>query len=389
MGSDETPSYVYRKQVKGHRYLYFRRPDGKLIRLPDDEGSAEFRRCYAACLKALKTAPAPSVQPERVADTRIVAYIGGTVGAAIKVYYASADFRDLRASSQAKYRKALDLMLSRVGETKLADWDVDAVDIFSDQISTAHGPSVASFQVSMFSNLWKVCRKFPEFCIKGKANPTGDAERRYRVKSPHKPWTEDAQDTFMATASESLRLAKLMLHFSAQRGGDCVKIKWTDFDGKGLFVRPEKQSDGEDIEPNYHLCPKPLLDALLARQERGNLAETILTNAHGKPWANSNSLSCAIREHLIKIGLAARGKKTFSMHGLRKNAASEVGALLVGSAGIKSVTGHKSDAMADYYAKHASRIAMNREVVERWDAAISAKSEAKASRRRATLRRVK
>jgi integrase len=383
-------TYVYRKQVKGHRYLYFRRPDGKLIRLPDDEGSAEFRRCYAACLKALKTAQAPSVQPrpERVADTRIVEYIGGTVGAAVKVYYASADFRDLKASSQAKYRKAFDLMLSRIGETMLGDWDVDTVDIFSDQISTAHGPSVAHFQVSMFSNLWQVCRKFPEFRIKGKANPTSDAERRYRVKAPRKPWTEDAQDTFMATAPESLRLAKLMLHFSAQRGGDCVKIKWADFDGKGLFVRPEKQSDGEDVEPNYHLCPKPLLDALLHRQKQGNLADTILTNARGKPWANANSLSCAIREHLIKVGLAARGKKTFSMHGLRKNAASEVGALLVGPAGIKSVTGHKSDDMANYYAKHASRIAMNQEVVERWDTAIAAKSAAKASKRRATLRRV-
>jgi hypothetical protein len=57
-------------------------------------------------------------------------------------------------------------------------------------------------------------------------------------------------------------------------------------------------------------------------------------------------LSLSIRDHLIKIGLAKRGTKTISMHGLRKNAASEVGAVLLGAKGIKSVTGHKSRAIA-------------------------------------------
>ena len=52
--------YLYRKTVKGNRYNYFRRPDGKLIRLPDDEWSAEFRGAYAACIKAL----APKKPPE-------------------------------------------------------------------------------------------------------------------------------------------------------------------------------------------------------------------------------------------------------------------------------------------------------------------------------------
>jgi len=138
------------------------------------------------------------------------------------------------------------------------------------------------------------------------------------VKAPHKPWTDAAQDLFMATAPGYLQLAKLLLHFSAQRGGDCVKMKWTDFDGAGLFVMPEKNSTGADLEPNYHLCPKPLLDALLERQAQGNLADTILTNFYGRPWATSESLSLSIRDHLIKIRLAKRGTKTISMHGLER-----------------------------------------------------------------------
>jgi hypothetical protein len=77
------------------------------------------------------------------------------------------------------------------------------------------------------------------------------------------------------------------------------------------------------------------------------------------------------------------------MRGLRKNAASEVGSLLVGTQGIKSVTSHKSDDQANYYAKHAAQIALNKQVVERWNEALATKSDQRADARRASLRRVK
>jgi integrase len=381
--------YLYRKTVKGNDYIYFRQPDGKLIRLPEDEQSPEFKRSYDACIRAISRTPEPPALDKKPADTQRIAYVGGTVGNAITRYYSSAEFGDLKDSSKEKYRKAFDVMRDLIGEVKLCDFDVDAVDIYTEQIALSRGTSVASFQVSMLANLWKVCRKYPEFGIKGRPSPTTDAIKRYKVKSPHKPWTDEQQAAFMETAPATLQLAKLLLHFSAQRGGDCVKMLWTDFDGEGLFVMPEKTSGGEDLQPNYHLCPKPLLDALLARQARGGLAETILTNAYGRPWASSESLSLSIRDHLIKIGLAKRGTKTISMHGLRKNAASEVGALLLGAKGIKSVTGHKSDAQAEYYARHADQIALNRQVVARWNEALAANGGRTAAKRRASLRRVK
>lgn len=65
------------------------------------------------------------------------------------------------------------------------------------------------------------------------------------------------------------------------------------------------------------------------------------------------------------------------MHGLRKNAASEVGSLMLGAAGIKSVTGHKSDEMANYYAKHADKVAMNEKVVASWNASLEKKARTK------------
>jgi integrase len=391
MTTGKSPKYLYRKTVKGNAYVYFRSPrDGRLIPLPRDEGSAEFKRSYAACIKAtVKELVRPAPPAIRAADTKQVRFVGGTIGQAIQRYLTSSEFSDLKPSTQRVYGLALGVMRDLIGDAKLADLDVDAVDIYSEQIARERGPAIAHLHVAMLANLWKVCRKYPEFGIKGKPSPTTDAVKHRKVKTPHRPWSDEAQDRFMETASDDLKLAKLMLHFSAQRGGDCVRMRWSDFDGQGLLVFPEKTSNGEDHEPNYHLCPKPLLDALLARQARGNLGETILTNARGKPWAGSRSLSGAIRDHLVKIGLATRGTKTISMHGLRKNAAGEVGALLLGSKGIQSVTGHRSSHMADYYAKHADQIALNRRVVERWNEALAEKGDRRVAKRRASLRRVK
>jgi integrase len=353
--------YLYPKTVKGNPYLYFRMADGALVSLPLDRDSAEFRRSYDACLKQ-RTAPvvAPRLPERRRTDTANVAFVGNTMGAAIKAYKDSADYVALKSSSKKKYEQALALLSDMLGETRLPDLDIDAVDLYSEQIAKDHGAPVAKFQVSMISNIWKTCRKHKEFGIKKIANPTADAERRYKKpKAPSKPWTDAQRETFMEAAPKSLKLAKLLLHFSAQRGGDCIKMRLTVFDGEGLFVRPEKTSDGDDLEANYHLCPKPLLDALLKRRKEASTPdEHILLNGHGRPWANSNSLSWSIRTHMIKVGLAER-EKTISMHGLRKNAASEVSALLVGTQGIKSVTGHKSDDQAGCYAKYAAQIALN------------------------------
>jgi len=376
--------YLYRKTVKDHEYVYFRMPNGKLIRLPQ-ERSPEFNRSYDACLKALTK---PVLRESKPARIEKVTYFAGTFGAAIKKYRGSSGFEKKKPSSKRVYGIALAEMESRLGMSRLADLDLDAVDIYAEQIARQHGDAMADLHVTLIGNIWKTCRKFPEFKIKGKQSPTVGAEKHHTLKRAAKPWSDEAQSLFMETASQELQLAKLLLHFSAQRGGDCVRMKWADFDGEGIFVKPEKTDDGTEPEMEYLLCPKPLLDALLARQKKRDLAETILTNSRGKPWATSQALSCAIRRHLIRIGLAQIGMKTISMHGLRKNAASDVGSLLVGTAGIKSVTKHKSDAMAAYYAKHAEQIAMNRKVVERWNEEIANKAARTVAKRRATLRRV-
>lgn len=74
----------------------------------------------------------------------------------------------------------------------------------------------------------------------------------------------------------------------------------------------------------------------------------------------------------------------------RKTAASEVGSLGVGAAGIKSVGGWRTDQEANYYAQDADRRRINRMVVEQWDAELERQEAERAtSARRAQIRRVK
>lgn len=388
--------YLYPKTVKGRDYLYFRMADGTLVPLPLDQESIDFRRAYDACRKRRDKLAVSLPAPTRKSiDTTNVTFIRDTVGRAILLYKESADYASKKASSRKKYDQWLLLLNEKLGAARLRDLDVNEVDIYSDMIATEKSPSHARFQIAMISNIWKACKKYKEFGIAKLPNPTIEAERRYKVKKPHQPWAEQLQDEFMRQAPESLRLAKLLLHFSAQRGGDCVKLRVRDFDGKGLFVRPEKTSDGDDLEANYHLCPEPLRIALVARlRGTDDPEEFILLNQHRRPWASANSLSCSIRDFMVKVGLRKQGSKEKpvrgpSMHGLRKNAASEVAALLVGTQGIKSVTGHKSDAQANYYAKHAAQIALNQQVVAKWNESIEQNRRERVGKRRSLIKRVK
>jgi hypothetical protein len=105
-------------------------------------------------------------------------------------------------------------------------------------------------------------------------------------------------------------------------------------------------------------------------------------------------LSHAIKRELVRLGLAKEGERTFVMHGLRKTAASDVGSLGVGAAGIKSVGGWRTDDEANYYAQDADQRRINAMVVGQWDADLERQDAAgrratAVKARRAAIRAVK
>lgn len=390
--------YLYRKTVNGRTYLFFRY-QGKLTPLPADENSIEFRRAYAALLRAtVQTAPtaprgraAANARAAAVAERAAVVAAGAdTLNAAIDLYLDSAAYAKLAPTTKLQYQHTLKTLRARLGAAHMIDIDDYAIDIYTDQLAKQHGTSVADRHKAMISNIWQAVRKFPQFALRGRSNPTLNTDKHYTVQRAHRPWPDAVQAAFMAGAAPHLQLAKLLLHFSLQRGCDAVKMLWADYDGAGLTVRQQKTHGEVAALPDYYICAKPLREALDRELHCGRpLAATILTNAHGRPYGNSAVLSHAIKRELVRLGLATDGERTFTMHGLRKTGAKEIAELAVGAAGIKAVGGWKTDSEANYYAQDAERRRINARTVAQWDEALAAQERAAAVKiRRAALKEV-
>ena len=367
MGTDRS-KYLYRKTVGRKLYLFFRYR-GALTALPTDQSSAEFAVAYDAALRQAKlvAAVAPAAVPLNAPNTLL---------AGIDAYLNSSKFNAMKPRTKKQYRHMLDqIKAHRIAHGRLATLDTDAVDIYTDEIGVEHGTSVARAHKTMLGNIWTACRPHAQFGLKGKSNPTRDAIKRYEVKRRARPWPVDVQEAFMRAAPAHIKLAKTVLHYSTQRGSDCVRMQWADYamrdDADGnpvqcILIRQEKTNGEADPLPLVIECVKPLREALDRLLRSGvPLAKTLLTDSDGKSWADANSLSKAIHRVLVSIG--AEG---YSMHGLRATGATDVANLGGGVDGVKSFTGHRSDDEANYYAQDHDRRIMNAQMRRRWDAKL-------------------
>ena len=375
--------YLYRKP-NPHRpglvWVYFRHPKtSKLTPLPSDEGSKEFAEQYnlaIAALKAeLKTAAKvrdPGVRTKRNRDSGRVLFPPPTLGFFIEKYLASDYFNPESKKAYAQgtrynYRKHLDLLKARLGGGVLVDLDQEAVEIYSAQIAREHGDSAGDDQIAMISNVWENAKGFAEFKRKGRLNPTIRIKRHYEHDGEgHLVWPDEIIEEFDTNCPWHLKFVRMGLHYTGQRGGDVVKMKWTDFDGKRIYV--VQQKTGKKL---WLKCPKPLLDVLLREQKRTN-REHIFHHAYDAPFASAQTLSHAIRNRLEALKIEG-----YTMHGLRKNAGMELAEAGAEMLEIMAVLGHKTPKMALFYCEQARQARMNENAIVKWDAALEKKATTK------------
>lgn len=394
--------YLYRRTVKGNAYLYFRMADGALKPLPADQESAEFCAAYDAALAEREGRAKPdmafdAMRPAGPLDTiernERVPFLPGTIGRAIARFLGDDEaFLSKAPGTQKRYRRAADEIRQVMGTYPLADLNLQGVDDYLGHLTKKRSATTALIHLIVLGSVWKLCRRESEFNIRNTPNPMRDVHRPKRTVKPWRPWRDHEIERFDTTAPSHLLLARLALHYLAQRGGDTTLLRWDQFDGEGFLMKPEKNYGDDDLEI-YLKCPKPLLKAILAEQKKRNdriargqtVAPTVLTNAWGKPWASANTLSTALRNHRRSIGI--HGVVT---HGLRKNAATDVAETLVGGAmGIMAVTNHKTSREAEKYARAAQRRVMNALAVDAWDARIEEKARRRIAEKRAAIRAVK
>jgi integrase len=379
--------HLYRKpdpRNPQHVRVYFRHPKtSQLTSLPTDETSREFAQQYDALFAALTAKVKvrdPNVRVGRNRDDGNVLYRPATLGWFVEKYLASNVFNP--ASKQAfadgtryNYRKHLDLLKARLGGGILADLDQEAVEVYSAEVARLHGPSAGDDQIAMISNLWEFAKGFREFKRHGKINPTTRITRHYQHDGEgHLVWPEDAIEKFDQDCPPHLQFVRMGLHYTGQRGGDVAAMKWSDFDGKRIFVVQEKT--GKKLWLN---CPKPLL-AALRREQRKTNREFIFHHAYDAPFANAQTLSHAIRNRLHAVGLT-----DYTMHGLRKNAGMELALAGCTVPEIMAVLGHKTPKMALFYVQQVQQEDMNENAVAKWDAAIEKRTAKKVASKRAAL----
>src|SRR5260370_15815943 len=124
--------YLYSKTVKGHAYLYFRQPSGKLIRLPDQSAS-EFAAAYDECLRTV--APAPEAAAVKVLP------FASSISSAISIYLDSLEYRSVKPRTGERYRDACEIIRELLGSCRLRDLKISNIDVYSAVITKDRGAS--------------------------------------------------------------------------------------------------------------------------------------------------------------------------------------------------------------------------------------------------------
>jgi integrase len=370
--------YLKRRTVKGVTYTYFRDRAGKLTALPGAEGSGEFKRAYDVCLRAMLV--------EKGAPDRPPADAKDTVAKAIEVYLNSTRYAGLALSTKKRQRKDLDLIREcELGRSRLRDFDVYHVNRYAEGTAKKRGTAAAQKLIHIISDVWQTAIDYPEFGIAKLPNPTHAARGVYKVQREHRPWPVELLEQFDATAPLYLVRAKNLLHYSVQRGGDCVKLRWSDYDGEALYVRPEKTHGERKAKAQRKQCVEPLremLDQMIA-DGAPSRCDHILVNGDGQAFANAAVLSKAIARHLRRIG---HGASTYNMHGLRKTGACDIVLAGGGVAELKSV-GWQSDSQALYYVRGLDSNRANRNAADLWNAELKRQLQAKRREQEVAARR--
>ncbi|RAU21103.1 integrase [Paramagnetospirillum kuznetsovii] len=277
---------------------------------------------------------------KRLADGTIKEYRYGddtgvrTVGAVIREYQRSTAFQ--RASQSTK-RQRIRYMYNIMKAYQDSDITkikrrhaLMSMDTFADRPGAAN----AILQCWRVLMNFAVDREYIEF------NPIT------RIKpmelSEHRRWT-DAEIAFaMKTLPEAMSRAIVLALWTGQREGDCIAMRWSDYDGTGIKI--VQQKTGEKL---YIPCPAALKAELDAWPK---VALTILTNASGRPFnvkSFQSYFSRLMHDHVELTGCV--------FHGLRKTAAAKLAEAGCSSHEIMSITGHRTLAMVEHYAREADQ----------------------------------
>src|SRR6516164_11593697 len=273
---------------------YVRIPGSRGVKLPGLVGSVEFMAAYQAAIATV--APPPSSSKH---------VIHGSLTEIANGYFRSAAFANIEESSQRLYRIALKPVLEAHGHRLVRELPKTAARNIIEAIGATR-PGMANVTRAVLS-------KIMQYAIANDVrtdNPFAGLGR-YRLGTHH-TWTdaELAQYERHWRLGTRERLAFALLLYTAQRGGDVVKMTRNDIVNGEIRVSQEKARKGTTNELMITIH-SALARALKAGPVVG--MQHIITDVRGRPLRKLTSLIAKAAE---RAGLPPR----CTAHGLRKAA---------------------------------------------------------------------
>lgn len=315
--------YLEFQIVKEKTYIYFRK--GKFReRLPDDPDTEEFALKYWAIRNG---------KSRRTVKT--------TWEALIVSYYSSAEFRDLAAGTKKNYRRHCEDIREKNGPKDVRHFKrSDALrvrDALQDTWSKANERiAMLSILLQRAVDLEWIDRN-PVVNIRKLKGAAYEAWPAAKLKV-YERYCED----------HGLMVARTIYELAigtGQRLGDCVAMRWEDFDGEYMSVVQQKTGAKIDV-----YCPTRLQAYLTALPRRG---AHILAKTATEPLGK-RQVQKAVEDVRNAIGVKD-GDDRLVPHGWRYTAAKEMADAGVDIRDIQSVTGHKTLEMAQKYASGADQ----------------------------------
>jgi len=199
----------------GKLRYYFRRPGSRSVKLPGLPGSIEFMSAYQA---ALATVAPPPQSSKHV--------IHGSLAEIAAGYFRSAAFANLSETSQRLYRSALKPVIEEHGHRLVRELPRTAARNVIEAIGASR-PGMANLTRAALSKVMAYA-----IAINVRSDDPFAGLERYRLGTYH-TWTEAeiAQFERRWALGTRERLAFALLLYTAQRGGDVVKMVRNDIVG--------------------------------------------------------------------------------------------------------------------------------------------------------------
>ena len=272
----------------------------------------------------------------------------GSLNAVAVAYYASADFRGLRATTQTTYRGILDRLRDKAGDLPAALIRPKHVRTWLD--NRADTPAAAN-------NMLKVLRAVMRFAVDRQmmtADPTLGVRPLKNKTDGFHTWTEDEIAAFEKrwALGTRERLAFDLLLYTAQRSGDVRQMGRQHVTDGHVVVRQEKT--GHPLEIPIH----PRLKASIEAFDSGQLL--FVATQFGKPYTAKgfgNWISESARAAGLPPGVSA--------HGIRKAAARRLAEAGCSTHQIAAVTGHKTLKEVERYTRMAAQKALAGSALQR------------------------